>query len=41
MHPRLPLIAMLLMTTALTAQDLPVRGVTLSSSGLAQKGVVR
>ena len=32
---------MLLMTTPLAAQNLPVRGVTLSSSGLAQKVVVR
>jgi hypothetical protein len=36
MHPRFPLIALLLMTAPLAAQELPVRGVTLSSSGLAQ-----
>ena len=36
MTARVSLAALLLMTTALHAQDLPVRAVTLSSAGLAQ-----
>lgn len=36
MSPRLPLALLLLATTSLSAAELPVRGVTLSSAGLAQ-----